>query len=220
MSIKMGATIALDGEKEFRKAISDINTGLRVNASELALVTARYGDNANSVKALTDRQAALGNRITGQRDLIEKLRGALENSIKQYGEADIKTLKWQESLNKAQTDLIGMEGELKDNSEALDKATANMEKYGLKEDEVQGQSKQLGDVLGDVIGQLGINLPAGADKAIRSLDKTKISTAALIGVAAGIVTGFAKATIETSQLADEVLTMSSTTGLATDTYKS
>ena len=53
MATKMGAKVELAGEREFRKALSDINTGPeRVTASELALVTAKYSDNANSVARL------------------------------------------------------------------------------------------------------------------------------------------------------------------------
>jgi hypothetical protein len=94
-----------------------------------------------------------------------------------------------------------------------------MEKYGLKEDEVHEQTKTLGGSLSDMISQLGINLPAGADKAIQALDGTKVSAMALVGITAGIITGFAKTTIEAAKTADELLQLSDTTGLATDTLQ-
>lgn len=219
MAYAMGASIVLDGEKEFKRAISEINAGLRVTASQLQLVTAKYSDNATSVKALTERGIVLENQIFAQREKIEKLKEALANSATTYGEADKRTMKWQVSLNKAEAELIEMEKELQDNSEALKKATEDMEKYGLKEDEVAEQTRGLGDILNNVIESLGIQLPAGAEKAIQALDAQKVSTMALIGATAGLVTGFAKLTVNAAKTADEILTLSSTTGLATDTLQ-
>ena len=215
----IGSRITLDGEKEFKKALAEINAGLRVTASELMLVTAKFSDNATSVKALTEKNEVLEKRIYSQREKVEKLREALTASAKDYGEADTRTMKWQVSLNKAEAELVNMEKELQDNSKELAKAKENMEKYGLSVDEAAESQKTFGENLSDVISGLGIHLPAGADKAIRALDGTKASTIALVGVVAGLVTGFGKLTIETAQAADEILTMSSVTGLATDTIQ-
>lgn len=219
MATTIGAKVELQGEREFRRAVSEINAGLRVTASQLTLVTARYSDNANSVKALTERNSVLERAIEQQRAKIETIRKALESATEKYGEADRKTLNWQTSLNKAEAELIKMEKELEDNSEALQKATEYMEKYGLKEDEVAEQTQTLGGKLNDVINSLGIELPAGAEKAIEALDAQKVSTMALIGATAGLISGFAKTTIETAQLADEILTLSSITGMTTDTIQ-
>lgn len=219
MATNIGAKIELAGEREFRRALSEINTGLRTTASELTLVTAKYADNANSVTALTAKNEVLQTKIAQQTEKVNTLRSALENAKVQYGETDIRTLKWQQSLNLAESELIQVEKELKNNSEALKQATENMERYGLKEDEVAEQSKGLGSVLNDIISSLGINLPSGADKAIKALDDTKASTIALIGVTTGIITAFGKATTETAKMADELLTLSSVTGLSTDTLQ-
>ena len=218
-SSNIGAGIVLDGEKEFKKALTEINNGLKVTASELALVTAKYSDNANSVKALTERNIALENRIAGQTEKVAKLREALENSAKQYGESHSKTMQWQVSLNKADAELIQMQGDLKRNSEQLQQAQKDMKKYGTAADEVADKTSSFGNKVGDLANSLGINLPAGADKAIRAMDGTKASTVALVGIVTGLVVGFGKATIETSKLADEILTLSKVTGLSTDTIQ-
>lgn len=219
MAKSIGARVELAGERQFRQALSEINAGLRVTASELALVTAKYADNDKSVAALTARNEALQNSITVQTAKVQTLRNALENAAILYGETDARTLRYAESLNKAEAELIKTEKELQDNSKELAKAKENMEKYGLSVDEAAESQKTFGENLSDVISGLGIHLPAGADKAIRALDGTKASTIALVGVVAGLVTGFGKLTIETAQAADEILTMSSVTGLATDTIQ-
>lgn len=212
MSSKIGASIALEGEREYRKALSEINAGLKVTASELTLVTAKFSDNAKSVEALTARNAALQKQINGQTDKVSKLREALTNSITIYGEADAKTLKWKTSLNNAETELIKMQKE-------LDKGEKELKDFGNAQDESAEKGKGLGSVLNNIIGALGIHLPAGADKAITALDAQKASTLALIGVSAAIVTGFGKTTIATARYADELLTLSAVTGMSTDTLQ-
>lgn len=219
MANNIGARVELAGEKEFRQALSQINAGLKTTASELKLVTARYSENADSVAGLTAKNDALQKKLDQQREKVDILRRALENAKTQYGETDTRTLKWQQSLNLAEAELIQVEKELKDNSEALQKAREDMEKFGLAEDEVADKSRGIGGIIADLADKLGISLPAGADKAIKALDGTKVSTLALVGAVAGLVKGFADATIETAKTADEILTLSAQTGLATDTIQ-
>lgn len=219
MADKIGARIALDGEREFKKAISDINNGLKVTSSELALVTARFSDNANSVAALTAKQEVLTKRHAEQTEAVKKIREALEHAQTAYGDTDKRTLSWQRSLNLAEAELIKTEKELKDNSEALKKAEKDMAKYGLTAEETAEQNRGLGSAIQNIANTLGISLPAGADKAIEALDRQNASTLALIGVTAGLVAGFSKLTIETAQTADEIITLASTTGLTTDTIQ-
>lgn len=219
MANNIGAKVELAGEKEFRQALTQINTNLKTTASALTLVTAKYSENANSVTALTARNEALQTKLSQQTEKVETLRRALENAKVQYGETDVKTLKLQQSLNLAEAELIQTEKEIQKNSEALQQAQKDMEKFGLTEDEVAKQTRGIGSVISDLAGKLGINLPAGADKAIQALDNTKVSTAALVGVVTGLITGLAKTTIETAQAADEILTLSAQTGLATNTIQ-
>lgn len=49
-----GLKIGLEGEKEFKKALSDINSSFKVLGSEMKLVSSQFDKNDSSVKALTD----------------------------------------------------------------------------------------------------------------------------------------------------------------------
>ena len=226
MATNIGAKVELAGEREFRKALSEINTGLRTTASELTLVSAKYSENANSVSALTAKNTALQTKLDQQTEKIKTLRSALENAKLQYGETDTRTLKWQKSLNLAEVELIKTEKELKDNSEALKQAQKDMEKYGLSADEVAESNRSLGGIIADLADKVGIRLPGNVSKAVSSMDqqisateKAKIQTAALVTAVVGLATAFGKATIEAAKAADEILTLSKTTGLSTDTIQ-
>lgn len=208
----IGAGIVLDGEKEFKRAVTDINNGLKVTTSELMLVTARFSDNAKSMEALTAKSEVLENSVNGQREKILKLREALAHSATTYGEADAKTMKWQVSLNKAETELVGMEKE-------LEKTSKEIEELGKEEEEAGKKTSSFGDKINSLVGALGINLPAGAQEAIKAIDGQRISTLALIGATAGIITGFVKASFAAADFADDMLTLSSQTGISTDTLQ-
>lgn len=219
MADKIGPRIELEGEREFRRAIAEINNGLKVTGSELKMVTAQYSENAKSVAGLTAKNEVLERQIINQTEKVEKLREVLTMSAQQYGESDARTMKWQESLNTATAELYNLQNQLSKNSEELVKAKENMVKYGLAEDEVHEKTKGIGGVISDLAGKLGINLPAGADKAIKALDGAKLSTAALLGAVTGLITGLAKTTIETAKAADEIMTLSKVTGLSTGTIQ-
>ena len=45
--------VAIDGEKEYKQALSEINSGLKVLNSEMKLTSAQFADNADSMEALT-----------------------------------------------------------------------------------------------------------------------------------------------------------------------
>lgn len=212
MASDIGAKIELQGEKAFRDALSQINNNLKVTASELNLVSARYSDNASSIDALTSKHNVLNKSYEEQNKKVEKLREALNNATAKYGEADVKTQRWQVSLNNAETELVKLEKELNTSKNKIDE-------FNNKTDETSKTTSTFGDKLNGIISGLGINLPSGAQQAIGSLDKTTASTMALVAASASLVAGFAKTTIETAKLADDIMTLSKVTGLSTDTIQ-
>ncbi|WP_270773330.1 phage tail protein [Pauljensenia sp. OF14-1SRA] len=116
-----GLKIGLEGEREFKRAITDINREMRVLGSEMKLVASQFDKNDQSAAALTARNQVLGREIEAQRSKVETLRSALENAASSFGENDSRTKNWQIQLNNAQATLNGLEGELKENNAALAK---------------------------------------------------------------------------------------------------
>lgn len=101
-----GGTVRLDGESEYRKALSNITAQLGVVSSEMNKVTAEFGKNDKSIQGLTSKEDVLNKKLEAQEDKVRTLRGALEQAKEQYGETDSRTLKWQRSLNNAEADVI------------------------------------------------------------------------------------------------------------------
>ena len=114
-----GSKIGLEGEREFKWAITDINREMRVLGSEMKLVASSFDKNDQSAESLTARNQVLGKDIEAQKTKIETLRAALENSASSFGENDSRTKNWQIQLNSAGAELNKLEGELKANNDAL-----------------------------------------------------------------------------------------------------
>ena len=206
--------VAIEGEKEYRQALSEINNGLKVLSSEMKLVTAQFVENADGIEALTAKGDILERQMLTQKEKIDTLREALQKSAEAYGESDTRTAKWQVSLNNAEAQLLTMQRELDRNREALEKATAaaadaeNAYKDMDKALEDSGDSandsrsiferlrdalgdaddsgKSFGDMADDLAKKLGINLPDGAKKALDVLGQVDGKTAALAGSLAAI----------------------------------
>ena len=63
MADTIGVKIGVDGEREFKQALSNINTQMRVLGSEMKLVESQFSNQDKSVQALTARNAALQNHL-------------------------------------------------------------------------------------------------------------------------------------------------------------
>ena len=67
MADNFGLKIGLEGEKEFKKALADINQSFKVLGSEMKVVQSQFDKNDDSVEALTARNQVLGKEIAGER---------------------------------------------------------------------------------------------------------------------------------------------------------
>lgn len=213
----------LDGEKEYKAAVSEINASLRVLNSEMKLVSEQFKNNDKSVEALTASSDVLSRQILTQKEKVEALQAALKNSAERYGEADARTKRWQTSLNNAQAELVKMERELKANSDAMEKTNEDLADLDEGFDDTIGSGKGLGDVLNDLTGKLGVNLPEGATSTLNSMVSLGGELALLIGAfaaaAAAIVEvekALANLTLEQAAAAGEIQDVAMQTGLSTE----
>ena len=88
MADNFGLKIGVEGEKEFKKALSDINSSFKVLGSEMKLCESQFDKQDKSVAALTARNEVLGKQITSQKDKISTLEKALSNATASFGEND------------------------------------------------------------------------------------------------------------------------------------
>ena len=218
--------IKLDGEREYKAAVGEINNSLKTLDSELKLLKNTYAENKDDVEGLTKINEALNRQILTQKEQISALEDALKNAAQEYGESDARTQRWQQKLNKANSTLIDMERELRDSTDALkdagveaDNFSGGIEDLVEKTGAVDEQSASFGTTLQDVADKLGIQLPAGAQEAVNGLGGVNVAAGAAVFGLAALVTAIVKVekalidvTKESAKFADDILTMSMTTG--------
>ena len=172
MSENFGLKIGLEGEKEFKKSLAEINNSFKVLGSEMKLVDSQFDKNDRSAEALTARNQVLNKEIEQQKQKIETLRTALQNAADSFGENDRRTQNWQIQLNNAQAALNGMERELNSNNTALEKADKGFDNAGDEAKDFSDSVKKAADTsenadgklskLGDTAKKIGAALGAAA----------------------------------------------------------
>ena len=150
-----GLKIGLEGEKEFKKALSEINQQFKVLGSEMKLVASQFDKNDNSVATLTARNQVLNKEIEAQKQKIETLRAALDNAAASFGENDKRTQNWQIQLNNAQAALNDMQHEVERNNAALEDADRDMDDASESADDLSESIDDAGDSAEKSEGKFG-----------------------------------------------------------------
>lgn len=154
-----GFKIGIEGEKQFKNALREINQSFRVLGSEMKLVSSEFDKNDKSIQAITARNNQLNKEIDAQKEKVSTLEKALSNAAASFGENDRRTLSWQTQLNNANAELNNMERELKESQEEVKRL--NREKL----DKLVGGLKQAGEIAGKTL-VAGLKATAAAMAAI------------------------------------------------------
>lgn len=207
---------SIQKDKEYKSAIKDINSSLSVLKSEMKAATAEFQDNEGSMEALTAKGDILERTLLTQKEKVEELEKALHNAANVYGESDSRTKSYAVQLNNARAAVADTEAAIRSNTEALE------DQRDATKDMSEGFEKSSMSVR-DFIGELGINLPPIADKALGKFGDLSIGGVSAMGaiVAAGkkvvdIVRELAVSTGESAAKVDDLVTESVKSGI--DTY--
>lgn len=209
---KISARVELDGEREYKQALQELNTGNRTLASEMKKLQAEYKGNAESTEFLVKKGDLLERQLLQQREKVQTLRDAVNKLAQQYGESDSRTQEWIQKLNQAEAAEYDLEHAIQANDEALQGESETM----------QG----LGDVVGSLTDKLGIKLPQGATNALNGMSKLSTGTVAAMGVAVAGVTALVKAvktlqeeTVAAAARADDILTKATQMNISSQQYQ-
>ena len=227
----------LSGEKEYQQAISKIGDNMRMLNSEMRKVETAYARNADSVEALTAKNAVYQKGIDKQKEKIETYRKAvkaaqdaqdaqnkkLEEAAKTLdkGSDEYKSIaegaetarkkveKWQTSLNNAEAELNNLNNKLDENKEKIEESGK--------------ETGNLGDVVSGLTEKFGIKLPEGMQKSMNSMGSLNTTSVKIAGGFVALAVAIAKAekaliamTKESAAFADNIITSSMQTGQTTD----
>ena len=84
---KIGATIALDGEKQFKQAVTSVNKELGTMKSEMASLKEKTAGHANSLDTLRSKNEILTKTLEKSREKQVAIREGLQNAQERYEKA-------------------------------------------------------------------------------------------------------------------------------------
>jgi len=215
MASNIGAKIELQGEAQFRKAVTQINTNLKTLGTEMTKVKSEFDKNDKSIEFYTKKNQVLNKQIDEQKNKIEALEKGLKVSAEKYGENATQTQKWQQDLNRATADLNKMEREVSDNTKAMDELGKETEDTGKSVDGTGGKFEKFGGVLKGVAVAAGAAAVAAGAAAVKLAKDVVAGYAEYEQLVGGVDTLFGESSLQLQEYANNAY---KTAGLSANAY--
>lgn len=193
MAAQIGPKIGIDGYADYKKQIDKIVQQAKTLDSEMRVVKSSFDDETKSEEKNAKQKEVLEKQIKNQQERVKTLTEVVEKCSDMYGENDTRTLKWKEALNNAQATLNTMNKGLEEESDKL-------QNVGKEMDESASKSSTFRSML-------EANLLSEAIK--NALSK-------LVDLVKSVGAALKDCIVNASDFADEIITMSSVTGIGTD----
>ena len=194
MATDIGPKIGIDGEREFKSQLANINQQIKTLGSEMKAATSAFDENDTSQEKLTKQTSILAQQIDAEKAKMELLADAIARATEKGEENSTATLKLKQQYAEAEATANGLTKQMDD----LGKET---EDTGEELDETANKAESFGEKF-----KKGMAVAAGA-------------VAAVTAAVAAVGTAVAKATVDTAYWADDLNTLSVQTGLSTETLQ-
>lgn len=187
---------------EFSGGISDINRKMGLLDSEFKLAQ----EQAKNYGTETDK---LGTKIDYLKQKIILQSQKVEESKIAYDKA-------MSSQSATQKEIDRLDKKLLDERTALEKLKGALSDAEEEQGKLTGATQSFGDEIRDMASSLGLDVSPAVENFAKMFDgvnKSVGNAIVVVGAVGGVLTSFSKGLAETS---DNILTMSSVTGIATD----
>lgn len=147
MAYDIGPKIGIDGESEFRRAITNIKENIKTLGSEMDVVTSSFLTNEKTMDGLVSQQKILEKQIAAVKEKIKLQAEAAGAAAGKFGANATETQKWERALNSSQTEL----NKLKSKLSSVEK---EMDEFGNETEDVEKNLKEAGKAglsFGDVL---------------------------------------------------------------------
>lgn len=159
----IGTKVEIQGESEYRRALKDITSSLKLVSSEMKLTNTEFVNGDKSLKQAKTSYESMSKAVQEQKSKISELRTELAKAEKEYGSNNEKVKTFKTQLNKAETELKQMEKATEQSNEELKEMRRNFNDTGdgattfgdvLKAnvigDAIVGGLKKLGSAIADI----------------------------------------------------------------------
>lgn len=228
MAVQAGIRIGVDGEREYRQALQNINQQTKELNSEMKLLESSFTSETSEMEKASAKSALLEKQIANQATKVDtltdkynreqselsRLKAEMERATAEYGanskEAEqattaynkfaTQTSKTKTELNRAQAGLNDLKNELEETKNPTKEEGKAVEEVGENLDKAGKNGSVFGDVLkANVVSEAIIGGFKAMGQAISSIAK-----------------GLADTVTDTVQWADDLATLSVQTGITTD----
>lgn len=148
MGYSIGPKIGIDGEREFRNQIKNINTEYKTLEAETRALTAAFEANGDEQAKLNGTARILEQQIDSQKRKMKLLEDAVEKASRQYGENSVEAIRLRGALYDTEATLTGLEGELKDVVQQLLRSSGAMEELEDNTEDAGNAALDFKDILG------------------------------------------------------------------------
>ena len=123
----IGAIIRLDGEGEFKAAVTNVNRSLNTMKAELTIIKEQYNGQANGIEALSKKQEIYAKILQEQKNKVERTSEGLENAKKVYADLGENVKKASQALENERKKLNEMKASADGSSDAMQKQEQKIE---------------------------------------------------------------------------------------------
>lgn len=127
---KITTYVGIEGEREYKKALSEIAQEMRVTSSEAKALTATYADNADSLEALQAKDEQLRKELDQQKQKLAVMQQAYENARDTIDDNGKAASEWAVKINNTRAAIANSERAIRQNNEAMQAAIADTNEYG------------------------------------------------------------------------------------------
>lgn len=178
-------SIALDGEKEFKQAIADINRNMRVMSADLKATEAEYKATGDAQLYYSKKSQNLREQLALQQDAIDEMRTALQKSKETYQGVGPKVDEWRIKLSNAIAKQNQLKKSLADTDREAEEFGRNSKKVGRQiedgigdgaeeanksvKDLIESLQQDVGSIKGSVGFQVASTVTQGIVNAVQSV---------------------------------------------------
>lgn len=167
--------IVIEGEKQYKAAMADINRQLRETKSALSAAAAEYANADSATRTTAQQTEALNQSLDQQRQRLALMEEQLEKVEEAYGKNSREAVELRTKINNARAEMAKTETQMRGFTDGLDaitdasgqsgealKGTAQgMADVGDSAQQAQGDVQDLAASIGDVVGKKLIEFGIG-----------------------------------------------------------
>ena len=143
----IGPKIGIEGEREFRQQIKNINDSYKAMEAETRAVTAAFEANGDEQGKLRATAAQLEKQIDLQKQKMDALQDAVKKASDKYGENSIEATRLRGALYDTQATVAGLENELKDTRDRLYQTIDATGDFANQMEDAGDKAIDFGDIL-------------------------------------------------------------------------